>query len=409
MFSLQKMRPVLWLVVLWLVIFYAGSECRGQSGEAAIIINIPSRTLELYEGENLAREYRIAVGKESTPTPLGDFSITDKEVNPVWIPTNGDPAVPSGPHNPLGYRWLGLYGTYGIHGTNAPWSIGGSISNGCIRMYESDAEELFDRVKLGTPVAITYERLKIRLDGGGAFIGIYPDVYHRNPLSAAEVCAKLGDLGISGLVDENLVVRALQNNEEWKLQLGKIYGMHVNGKTLREKAIELDGAVYIPVWPVASAVKTDIRWDGQAGLIQAGQQTVKGLVRGNVLYALPEDIRLLFGGRQWLAQGEWYYNTFSLVVNGVMITNELEVVDGVLAVPLTSLLEGLGLQAGYQREGDRFLYRGNALPVTPLYGRPYIPIDKISQVLPVYVYWDQPTGTVEVTAYQPGTATALAQ
>lgn len=395
----------MWLAILWLVLFFAGGECRGQSAETEIIINIPSRTLDLYEKGKLVREYPVAVGKVSTPTPLGTFSITDKEVDPVWIPTNGESAVPSGPYNPLGYRWLGLYGNYGIHGTNAPLSIGGTVSNGCIRMYENDVEELFERVKLGTPVAITYERLKVRIDGNGASVGIYPDVYHRNPLTAEEVYAKLGQLGISGLVDEGPVSRALKNNEEWQLQLGKLYGMHVNGQLLREKAIELNGAVYIPVWPVASAVKTDIRWDEQNGLIQAGRQKVKGLVKGNILYALPEDVHLLFGGRQWLAQGEWYYNTLSLVVNGVIVTSDLDVIDGVLAVPLTSLFEGLRLQSGCRQEGERFWYREKPLPAISLHGRPYIPINKISQVLPVYVYWDQPAGTVEVTVYQPGTLT----
>jgi spore coat assembly protein SafA len=45
-------------------------------------------------------------------------------------------------------------GNYGIHGTNNPPSIGGYVSNGCIRMYNHDVEELFPRVSIGTPVEI---------------------------------------------------------------------------------------------------------------------------------------------------------------------------------------------------------------------------------------------------------------
>lgn len=47
------------------------------------------------------------------------------------------------------------WGNYGIHGTNAPWSIGRYISNGCIRMYNHHVEQVFDLVPLYTPVQIT--------------------------------------------------------------------------------------------------------------------------------------------------------------------------------------------------------------------------------------------------------------
>jgi lipoprotein-anchoring transpeptidase ErfK/SrfK len=42
----------------------------------------------------------------------------------------------------------------GIHGTDAPWSIGHSESHGCIRMQVQSAEWLFNRVRIGTPVFI---------------------------------------------------------------------------------------------------------------------------------------------------------------------------------------------------------------------------------------------------------------
>jgi N-acetyl-anhydromuramyl-L-alanine amidase AmpD len=68
------------------------------------------------------------------------------------------------PGGPFGTRWMGLnvpWGIYGIHGTNAPWSIGGYASKGCIRMRNKDAEELFEWVPVGTPVKIEGPRAKI--------------------------------------------------------------------------------------------------------------------------------------------------------------------------------------------------------------------------------------------------------
>ena len=67
--------------------------------------------------------------------------------------------VPGGPGNPLGARALYLYRGkrdtyYRIHGTNQPWSIGKSVSNGCIRMINEHAIDLYDRVPSGTKVVV---------------------------------------------------------------------------------------------------------------------------------------------------------------------------------------------------------------------------------------------------------------
>jgi lipoprotein-anchoring transpeptidase ErfK/SrfK len=66
--------------------------------------------------------------------------------------------VPPGKWNPLGTRWLGLSRKgYGIHGTNAPKSIGKAASHGCIRLRNSDIEELFDLVSVGDAVELVGE------------------------------------------------------------------------------------------------------------------------------------------------------------------------------------------------------------------------------------------------------------
>ena len=60
-----------------------------------------------------------------------------------------------GPENPLGARALYLGSTlYRIHGTNQPWTIGGAVSSGCIRMRNEDVMDLYDRVPVGTKVVV---------------------------------------------------------------------------------------------------------------------------------------------------------------------------------------------------------------------------------------------------------------
>jgi lipoprotein-anchoring transpeptidase ErfK/SrfK len=104
--------------------------------------------------------FGIATGMAAYPTPTGNFRIATKQRNPWWYPPTADWAkgakpVPPGPGNPLGTRWMGLnVGAVGIHGTPDAASIGYSASHGCIRMRISDAEWLFERVRVGTPVFI---------------------------------------------------------------------------------------------------------------------------------------------------------------------------------------------------------------------------------------------------------------
>lgn len=106
----------------------------------SIVIHTSCRRLELYEGNRLIKQYPIAVGKASTPTPNGHYTIANKSLYPG---------------GPFGSRWMGLsIPHYGIHGTNNPTSIGKYISKGCIRMHNRDVENLFEQVEIGTPVFI---------------------------------------------------------------------------------------------------------------------------------------------------------------------------------------------------------------------------------------------------------------
>jgi lipoprotein-anchoring transpeptidase ErfK/SrfK len=57
--------------------------------------------------------------------------------------------------NPLGARAMYLGGTlYRIHGSNEPETIGRAVSSGCIRMLNADVIDLYQRVRIGTPVVV---------------------------------------------------------------------------------------------------------------------------------------------------------------------------------------------------------------------------------------------------------------
>jgi lipoprotein-anchoring transpeptidase ErfK/SrfK len=126
-----------------------------------IVIERGANTLRLYRGTGLVRTFRVATGQAIYPTPAGIWRIVDKQRDPWWYPPTYDEwakglkPVPPGPGNPLGTRWMGLNSPgVGIHGTDAPTSIGYSASHGCIRMQVPEAEWLFEHVHVGTPVVI---------------------------------------------------------------------------------------------------------------------------------------------------------------------------------------------------------------------------------------------------------------
>jgi lipoprotein-anchoring transpeptidase ErfK/SrfK len=126
-----------------------------------IVVTRAANALRLYDGARLVRSFAVATGRSIYPTPAGVWSIANKQRDPWWYPPTYDAwakglkPVPPGPGNPLGTRWMGLTAPgVGIHGTDADTSIGYSASHGCIRMHVPDAEWLFERVPVGTPVVI---------------------------------------------------------------------------------------------------------------------------------------------------------------------------------------------------------------------------------------------------------------
>ena len=117
--------------------------------------------LNLDGGESI--RYPVAVGKMGKQWH-GTSVVDGKYVEPAWAPPpevkRAEPWLPryiagGSPHNPMGVRALTLSGDqYAIHGTNRPGSIGTAASFGCIRMYNQDIVDLYDRVQVGTPVVM---------------------------------------------------------------------------------------------------------------------------------------------------------------------------------------------------------------------------------------------------------------
>lgn len=123
-------------------------------------INLQRRELILYEQQQVAATYPIAIGKFTTPTPVGNFFVFERSAQTYWRNPDGSVLAYNNPQNPmrpgLYLGWAkGEDGVpYGIHGTNRPNSIGLAISGGCIRLFPQDIRKLYPKVSIGTPVLI---------------------------------------------------------------------------------------------------------------------------------------------------------------------------------------------------------------------------------------------------------------
>jgi len=119
----------------------------------SILVDKSQNTLTLKAGEEIIKTYTVSTGKDNS-TPTGTFKITDRLVNPTWFKEGK--VVPAGdPENILGTRWLGFnLAGYGIHGTTEPQSLGTQVTQGCVRMSNSDVEELYTIIPTGTEVTI---------------------------------------------------------------------------------------------------------------------------------------------------------------------------------------------------------------------------------------------------------------
>jgi L,D-transpeptidase ErfK/SrfK len=161
-----------------------------------LVVNVPEMRLYDFGVEDGPEVLAVAIGDVEDPTPVGEFRVGNKRIDPEWrVPASIraekpelPPIVAPGPDNPLGSRWLTIGNTsYGLHGTNVRWSIGRIATHGCVRLYEQDVVRLYDRVREGTPLRLVYQPYKWGREGEQLLLEAHPDVYRKiaEPFEAA--------------------------------------------------------------------------------------------------------------------------------------------------------------------------------------------------------------------------------
>jgi lipoprotein-anchoring transpeptidase ErfK/SrfK len=137
---------------------------RGEAPAGTILVRTGERRLYYVLGDGRALRYPVGVGRAGKQWS-GVTRIVGKYIRPAWSPPpevrRDKPSLPDvipggSPRNPMGEAAMTLGdGSYAIHGTNVPGSIGRFVSYGCIRMFNADILDLFNRVSVGTTVVVT--------------------------------------------------------------------------------------------------------------------------------------------------------------------------------------------------------------------------------------------------------------
>jgi L,D-transpeptidase ErfK/SrfK len=177
-----------------------------------LVINVGDLMLYWLRDGALVAAFPVGVGRVAWETPPGHYSIVSRRRDPVWhVPPKiqremrekGEPVkrvVPPGPDNPLGKYWLQLsLPGYGIHGTNAPRSVGKYTTHGCIRLRPDDEDRLYHGVSNGTAVDIINEPIKLaRLEGDRILLEAHPSAA---PKLIAGFLQRVRESEVAGMVD----------------------------------------------------------------------------------------------------------------------------------------------------------------------------------------------------------------
>lgn len=122
----------------------------------SIEVDKTANTMVLLNEGRFFKRYQVRTGKADFMTPVGEFKVESRVKDPQWKDPGSGRVFPAGhPENELGTRWMEFAANgIGIHGTIHPETIGKYTSNGCVGLLKDDVEELFDLVRVGTPVRI---------------------------------------------------------------------------------------------------------------------------------------------------------------------------------------------------------------------------------------------------------------
>jgi lipoprotein-anchoring transpeptidase ErfK/SrfK len=141
------------------IVTAGGAKTDFQAGAAVLgVASISAHTFTVSVDGQVVREMPASMGKPSRPTPVGSFSVLEKNRSVVMDSrTIGIPLS-----SPEGYRITAQYAERitwgGVYVHSAPWSVDSqgntNVSHGCINLSPDNAAWYFNTVSVGDPVIV---------------------------------------------------------------------------------------------------------------------------------------------------------------------------------------------------------------------------------------------------------------
>ncbi len=193
-----------------------------------IVLNLAEPKIYWFADSTLVGVYAVGVGVVGWETPPGSYFVANRRADPIWyVPPSIQEEmlaegkevktrVEAGPENPLGKYWLGLNrGGYGIHGTNAPSSVGQFSSHGCMRVHPDNIEKLYKGLPDSARVEVVYEPIKVACleDRGEVYLEVHSDHYRWVGKRQKRARDLITAAGCADLVDWKMAERVVRDAE----------------------------------------------------------------------------------------------------------------------------------------------------------------------------------------------------
>lgn len=361
-------------LVAFLLILSLGTTAYGQESKdkQKILIDIPSRTLQLIENDEIVKEYPVAVGKANSQTPIGEYKVVNKLVNPYYSKLR----IPGGsPNNPLGTRWIGFRTSYGIHGNSNPSSIGTLASAGCVRMYERDVQELYEKVKHNTPVIIKYEPIKILKDirDENPIILAYPDYYKKEKDYTGLLDKKLNETGLDSIISKERQGTLKKMAVKDRTIITDTWTFFINDRYITKGIQMVENKAYIDKSYIEEFFNTQIYTIDDEGKALILGHDIEELDINDTRYISIEDMTNILGGKYEINKEmqTLNYSLSYVILNGKLVRGEAIDLSKEAKIPVSTITNIYNVKTLSKDKSFNLLYNGKNIKYENLNNIPY--------------------------------------
>lgn len=352
--------------------------------EKEIIIDIPSRRLFLMEKNEVVKEYPIAVGKSYSQTPLGEYHIVYKTIDPYYSKQN----IPGGSiYNPLGSRWIGFKPHYGIHGNSNPKSIGTFASAGCVRMYERDVQELYNQVGYYVPVKIQYELIKVKkdIDKENQILLVYPDYYQREKNLSNKIDERLKEINLYNKISKDRLKELKALSKKERTIFSDTYTFFINDMYITKDVIVDNNQYYVNREKIEKFFGIEFM-DYFEGYSSFWGAKIEHKEVDNQKYISIKGLEKLFQGHCDLDKTNRYINysieNLVLLNDKIVMGNGKEIIN-LTRVPINSFKKTLGIEEVKDNSTTKLIYQGKEIHYTKEYNTFYVSIEELEEKLDI--------------------------